>query len=215
MRCRTALLAAALAALLPTTASATPARSTCAAPHSRTLQSNAAVRVYTNSGGWWACAYANGRRFHLGRGSRAFRDHQYTIEEDIRLRGSRVAFVVSEDGVDYTVSSLWLRDIRTGRNLVADASPVVREGVCAVGDDRSVASLLLGPRSHLAWTVTYSCAPGLASYREEVVALAPGGHRRLLDSSAEAVIDPNSLALASHLGRVFWMHGATPVSAKL
>jgi hypothetical protein len=201
-----ALILLVLAGLAPAKAEAR--RSTCAAAHSRTVMSNSAVRIYVRRGHEFACAYRNGRRFELGRGSEFFRDGAYSLEH-VHLSGAKVAYTVSQDGVDYTVSEVWLRDVRKGRNLVAGASPVVREAACAPGDDRAIQNLVLAPNGHLAWTTTYSCAPGITSYRDEVVVLKPGAPPRLLDSGPESTLEPQSLGLAETSSRVYWTHGAT------
>jgi hypothetical protein len=205
----------ALACLLP--ASAQAKRSTCAARHSSTVETNEDLRLYTRPHRrLWACAFANGRRFEIGHGSQLQADATYHLDH-LQMTGSKVAYVVSEDGVDYTVGEVWLRDVRAGRNLLAGASPVVRED-CALGDARDVDSLVLAPRGHLAWGVSYSCAPGIASYRQQIVAFKPGGRPRLLD--AGPLDSPDSpgaatLALGETIARLFWMHGDTPRSAEL
>jgi hypothetical protein len=204
MRRAAALAAIALGAVAagaPATAQAR--RSTCAARGSRTVVADAAVRVYRRAdGGTWACAHANGRRSELGRGSEPYREGNYVIEH-IHLRGSRVAYAIAQDEVDYIVSTVWLRDVRAGRNLVANVSPLVHEGVvCPVGDFRELDDLVLGPRGHLAWTETNTCTDG--SVRVEVVAFTRGSGRRLLDSAPDPDIDVHSLTGTAD--RAFWLH---------
>jgi hypothetical protein len=214
---RTALALAllALAGLLP--ASAEAKRSTCSARHSSTVESTEALRLYARPHHHlWVCAFANGRRFQIGHGSQLFADATYHLDH-LQLAGSAVAYVVSEDGVDYTVGQVWLRDVRKGRTLLAGVSPVVRED-CALGDARNVDSLVLAPRGHVAWGVTYSCGPGLGSSREQIVAFKPGGRPRLLDAGAlDAPDSPEaaSLALGQTITRLFWMHGDAARSAEL
>jgi hypothetical protein len=210
---RRALIALIVLAFAPSSAAAK--HSSCAAPGSRTVQSDDAVRVYARHGHTWACAFATGRRFELGKGSEFFRDGVYSLEH-VQLVGTKVAYVVSQDGVDYTVSQVWLRDVRQGRFLLKGVSPVVRESVCTPGDDRNLDSLVLAPKGHVAWGTTYSCAPGLASYREQIVAFKPGGRPRLLDSAADADtrgIETNSLGLGEVRTLAYWLKDGSARSA--
>ena len=207
---RVVLVLLALAAIAP--ASAEARRSSCAARHSVTLEANDAVRVYAQRHQSWACAYANGRRFQIGRGSEFYADGSYNLEH-VHLAGSKLAYTVSQDGVDYTVAEIWLRDVRRGRTLVKAASPVVREPVCAIGDHRNVDGLVLAPNGHLAWSTTYSCAPGISSYRQEIVSLTPGGTPRLRDSGAEGTL--GGLGLAESGSRVYWTRGGVAETARI
>jgi hypothetical protein len=207
---RLVLLLLALAALAP--ASAEAKHSSCGARHSVTLEANDAVRVYAQRHKSWACAYANGRRFEIGRGSEFYADGSYSLEH-LHLVGSKLAYAVSQDGVDYTVSEIWLRDVRRGRTLVKAASPVVREPACATGDHRAVDGLVLAPNGHLAWSTTYSCAPGISSYRQEIVSLKPGGKARLRDSGPEDTLA--ELGLAELGSRVYWTRGGVAESAEI
>jgi hypothetical protein len=207
----------ALACVLP--ASAQAKRSTCSARHSSTLETNDDLRLYGRPHHQlWVCAFANGRRFEIGHGSQLGADGTYHLEH-LHLAGSKVAYVVDEDGVDYTVSEVWLRDVRKGRNLLAGVSPVVREG-CVIGDEREVQSLVLTPKGHIAWGTTYSCGPGLGGYQQQVIAFKPGGKPRVLDSGpapelGPETLDPTSLALSEGAAHLYWLHGDTPRSAEL
>ena len=121
MLTRVVLALMVLAALVP--ASAQAKHSSCGARHSVTLEANDAVRVYAQHQKSWACAYANGRRFEIGRGSELYADGNYDLDH-FHLVGSKLAYTVSQDGVDYIVSEIWLRDVRRGRTLVRAARPV-------------------------------------------------------------------------------------------
>ncbi len=213
-----ALALVVLAGLAP--ASAQAKRSPCNPRGSQTVLANDEVRIYFLHHNDWACAYANGRRFEIGRGSEFFADGSYNLEH-LQLVGTKVAYVISWDGVDYTVGEVWLRDVKKGRFLLKGVSPVVREAVCAPGDGRNVDSLVLAPKGRVAWGTSYSCAPGIASYRQEIVAFKPGGRPRLLDSAAAdepvgPVLGSGSVGLAEDGDRAYWMHDdTTPRSAEL
>ena len=204
----TLALLLAITALAPGTAEAR--RSSCAARHTFTVESNGYLRLYVRGERLYACSYDSGRRFEIGKGSEPYDDGygNYGIEH-VRVVGPRVAYTVYTDGVDYTVAEVWMRDVRRGRTFLHGVSPFIAEpgAGCVPGDNRQVDSLVLSAHGAVVWSSTYACTEGERS-RSQVILARRGARPELLDADAEGDCGP--VALDENSVVLFWLHGHTP-----
>lgn len=207
------LTALAVAGVGPATATATAAaKERCAAKGSRTEVASRAARVYSvrrvrdgeATRRWYGCAYAAGRRVHLGDVGPAgeFSDRI----SPVRLAGRHVAFVS-----EYTASTgdalgavVAVRDLRTGAFVRRFASP---------GDPNTydVTDLELRANGSVAWIARIVAGMPATTTYEVRVFPTTDSHSTIVDSGTS--IASRSLALSSTT--LYWTHDRVARSTAL
>jgi hypothetical protein len=219
----TALCAACLSLALPSSGGATTlATETCTPPASTTLAHDTQARVYSlpatsegqqtsaaepKSVNVFGCTLAAGKTVLLGSTATDLTGAHLMIDpHTLALSGSRVAYCLTEGGIDSNQVYVALRNLATGK---LERRPNASPGPLGPESFSKVSRVVLNRAGAFAWISTGSSITGERA--REVAAVDSSRKARTFDTAAN--IDPRSLALHGH--RLSWTDGGVRHSAVL